>query len=51
MKLSIASRGTKDFPVPKLIQLSECKRPEQARKVDDPNYCKYHRVIGSSVTQ
>ncbi|KAA0065384.1 ty3-gypsy retrotransposon protein [Cucumis melo var. makuwa] len=28
-----------------LIQLSECKRPEQAGKVDDPNYCKYHRVI------
>ncbi|KAA0059012.1 retrotransposon gag protein [Cucumis melo var. makuwa] len=32
-----------------LIQLSECKRPEQARKVDDLNYCKYHRVIGHLV--
>ena len=28
-----------------LIQLPECKRPEQEGKVDDPNYCKYHRVI------
>ncbi|KAA0056396.1 retrotransposon gag protein [Cucumis melo var. makuwa] len=28
-----------------LIQLPECKRPEQVGKVDDPNYCKYHRVI------
>ncbi|TYK27186.1 retrotransposon gag protein [Cucumis melo var. makuwa] len=26
-----------------LIQLPECKQPEQAGKVDDPNYCKYHR--------
>ncbi|KAA0041771.1 retrotransposon gag protein [Cucumis melo var. makuwa] len=32
-----------------LIQLSECKRPEQAGKVDDPNYCKYHRVISHLV--
>ncbi|KAA0067522.1 ty3-gypsy retrotransposon protein [Cucumis melo var. makuwa] len=31
------------------IQLLECKRPEQAGKVDDPNYCKYHRVIGHQV--
>ncbi|TYK09751.1 ty3-gypsy retrotransposon protein [Cucumis melo var. makuwa] len=32
-----------------LIQLPECKRPEQAGKVDDPNYCKYHRVISHPV--
>ncbi|TYK02864.1 retrotransposon gag protein [Cucumis melo var. makuwa] len=32
-----------------LIQLSECKRPEQAGKVDDPNYCNYHRVISHPV--
>ncbi|KAA0032810.1 uncharacterized protein E5676_scaffold575G00350 [Cucumis melo var. makuwa] len=95
MELSIASRGTKDFPVlevrkdkketksaekvvkstvkesmvekvypfpdsdiadmleqllvKQLIQLLECKRPEQAGKVDDPNYCKYHRVISHPV--
>ncbi|KAA0035918.1 ty3-gypsy retrotransposon protein [Cucumis melo var. makuwa] len=28
-----------------LIQLPECKQPEQVGKVDDPNYYKYHRVI------
>ncbi|KAA0040573.1 retrotransposon gag protein [Cucumis melo var. makuwa] len=40
----------------KLIELSavemctqECKRPEQAGKVDDPNYCKYHQVISHPV--
>ncbi|TYK29266.1 retrotransposon gag protein [Cucumis melo var. makuwa] len=27
-----------------LIQLSECKRPKQAEKINDPNYCKYHWV-------
>ncbi|TYK20938.1 retrotransposon gag protein [Cucumis melo var. makuwa] len=32
-----------------LIQLPECKRPEQAGKVDDPNYCKYHRIISHPV--
>ena len=32
-----------------LIQLSECKRPEQAGKVNDPKYCKYHRVISHPV--
>ncbi|KAA0032461.1 retrotransposon gag protein [Cucumis melo var. makuwa] len=32
-----------------LIQLPKYKRPEQAGKVDDPNYCKYHRVISHPV--
>ncbi|TYK08171.1 ty3-gypsy retrotransposon protein [Cucumis melo var. makuwa] len=32
-----------------LIQLPECKRPEQAGKVDDPNCCNYHRVISHPV--
>ncbi|KAA0032751.1 ty3-gypsy retrotransposon protein [Cucumis melo var. makuwa] len=32
-----------------LIQLPECKRPEQAEKVDDPNYCKCHRVINHPI--
>ncbi|KAA0063432.1 retrotransposon gag protein [Cucumis melo var. makuwa] len=31
------------------IQLLECKRSKQAGKVDDPNYCKYHRVISHTV--
>ncbi|TYK21493.1 uncharacterized protein E5676_scaffold305G00300 [Cucumis melo var. makuwa] len=32
-----------------LIQLPKCKRPEQAGKMDDPNYCKYHWVISHLV--
>ncbi|KAA0065362.1 retrotransposon gag protein [Cucumis melo var. makuwa] len=32
-----------------LIQLPECKRPEQKGKVDDPNYCKYDRVISHPI--
>ncbi|TYK04935.1 retrotransposon gag protein [Cucumis melo var. makuwa] len=32
-----------------LNQLPECKQPEQAEKVDDPNYYKYHRVISHPV--
>ena len=32
-----------------LIQLPECKRLEQTRKVDDLTYCKYHRVISHPV--
>ena len=33
----------------KLIQLSESKRPEEANRVNDPNYCKYHRLINHLV--
>ena len=29
----------------KLIQLSELKRLEEANRVNDSNYCKYHRLI------
>ncbi|CAH9125410.1 unnamed protein product [Cuscuta epithymum] len=29
----------------KLIDLPESKRPEEATKVDDLNYCKYHRIL------
>uniref|UniRef100_M0ZYK5 Retrotransposon gag protein n=1 Tax=Solanum tuberosum TaxID=4113 RepID=M0ZYK5_SOLTU len=29
----------------KLIELPEMKRPNEAGKVDDPNYCKYHRLV------
>ncbi|XP_051130789.1 uncharacterized protein LOC127251221 [Andrographis paniculata] len=28
-----------------LIELPNSKRPEEAGKVDDPRYCKYHRVV------
>ena len=33
----------------KLIELSECKQPEGMGKVDDLNYCKYHRIIGHPI--
>ena len=32
-----------------LIELPECKRPEEIGKVDDPNYCKYHRIISHPI--
>ena len=28
-----------------VIELPEMKRPEEAGKVNDPNYCKYHRLV------
>ena len=33
----------------KLIQLPEMKRPNEADKVNDPNYCKYHRLVSHPV--
>ena len=33
----------------KLIELSECKRPEETGKVDDPNYCQYCRIISHPI--
>ena len=33
----------------KLIQLSELKRPEKTNRVNDPNFCKYHRLISHPV--
>ncbi|XP_073120324.1 uncharacterized protein [Henckelia pumila] len=32
-----------------LIELPELKRPEEAKRVDDPKYCKYHRLIGHPI--
>ena len=32
-----------------LIELPEMKRPDEANQVNDPNYCKYHRLIGHPV--
>ncbi|KAH7861464.1 hypothetical protein Vadar_026563 [Vaccinium darrowii] len=29
----------------KVIQLSECKRPEEMGLVNDPKYCQYHRIV------
>ena len=33
----------------KLIELPECRQPEDIGKVDDPNYCKYHHIIGHPI--
>ena len=33
----------------KLIDLPEMKRPDEAGKTDDPNYCKYHRLVSHSL--
>ena len=33
----------------KLIELPKCKQPEEIGKVDDPNYCKYHRIISNPI--
>uniref|UniRef100_A0A6N2N3S7 Retrotransposon gag domain-containing protein n=1 Tax=Salix viminalis TaxID=40686 RepID=A0A6N2N3S7_SALVM len=32
-----------------IIELPEVKRPEEANQVDNPNYCKYHRLISHPV--
>lgn len=33
----------------KVTELLEMKRSEEASKVEDPNYCKYHRLISHSI--
>lgn len=32
----------------KVIQLPECKSPEEMGKVNDPRYCHYHRIVSHS---
>ncbi|KAM2483394.1 hypothetical protein ACFX1W_041031 [Malus domestica] len=29
----------------KVIELPECKRPEEMNRINDPKYCKYHRIV------
>ncbi|KAA0062638.1 uncharacterized protein E6C27_scaffold79G001510 [Cucumis melo var. makuwa] len=41
--------NTTPMKIFKRKELSKCKRFEQVRKVDDPNYCKYHLVISYPV--
>ena len=31
------------------LTLPECKRPNEASKSDDPNFCPYHRVLGHPI--
>ncbi|MCQ7416343.1 hypothetical protein NP118_23335 [Salmonella enterica] len=62
-RLTLKERQEKVYPFPdsdisdmleqllekQLIELPECKRPEEMGRVNDPNYCKYHRVISHPV--
>ncbi|KAM1849373.1 hypothetical protein ACFX14_013415 [Malus domestica] len=33
----------------KVIELPKCKRPEEMNCINDPKYCKYHRIVGHHV--
>ena len=33
----------------KVIELLECQHPEEMGRVNDPNYCHYHRIISYPV--
>ena len=33
----------------KVIELPECKCPEEMNRVNDPRYCKYHRIVSHLV--
>ncbi|KAM1915184.1 hypothetical protein ACFX13_035067 [Malus domestica] len=33
----------------KVIELPECKRPEEMNRINDPKYCKYHCIVGHHV--
>ncbi|KAL0413541.1 UNVERIFIED_CONTAM: Transposon Tf2-12 polyprotein [Sesamum radiatum] len=33
----------------KLIELPESKRPDETKRVNDPKYCKYHRVVSHPI--
>ena len=35
----------------KAIQLPEPKRPSEVDKINDPNYCRYHRIISHSLSE
>ncbi|OMO94041.1 hypothetical protein COLO4_16538 [Corchorus olitorius] len=62
-KSTLKERQEKKYPFPdsdvasmldellksKVIELLEMKRPEESGKVDDPNYCKYHRLVSHPV--
>ncbi|KAA0034814.1 ty3-gypsy retrotransposon protein [Cucumis melo var. makuwa] len=62
-RLTLKERQEKIYPFPdsdlpdmldqllekQLIRLPECKQPAEMGRVNDPNYCKYHRVISHPV--
>ena len=31
------------------LPLPECKRPKEADRCDEPNFCPYHRVLGHTI--
>ncbi|XP_070660510.1 uncharacterized protein [Malus domestica] len=33
----------------KVIELPKCKRPEEMNRVNDPKYCKYHRIVSHPI--
>ena len=33
----------------KVIELPECKLPEEMNRVNNPKYCKYHRILSHHV--
>ncbi|KAM1341212.1 hypothetical protein COP1_005628 [Malus domestica] len=33
----------------KVIELPKCKRPEEMNRINDPKYCKYHRIVSHPV--
>ncbi|KAM1724359.1 hypothetical protein ACFX11_022811 [Malus domestica] len=33
----------------KVIELPECKRPEEMNRINDPKYCKYHQIVSHHV--
>ena len=35
----------------KVIELPECKRPEEMNRFNDPKYCKYHRIVSHPVSK
>ncbi|KAM1380389.1 hypothetical protein ACFX2I_022120 [Malus domestica] len=35
----------------KVIELPECKRPEEMNRVNDHRYCKYHRIVNHPVSK
>ncbi|KAM2034882.1 hypothetical protein EV2_038918 [Malus domestica] len=33
----------------KVIELPECKYPEEINRVNDPRYCKYYRIVSHPI--
>ena len=33
----------------KLIELAQIKCPDKDGRINDPNYCKYYRLVGHSI--